>query len=147
MTLVLFLLKEVKPSPDCKMVTLLKLDNLFPSLKSVVEWRRQPLTMAIAFSRQNDAAAGSHAYHSVFSKSRSRRRPRLHESKGVCYLCGYSNRTCIQVTFSHHSTSQGNKRSSRESKLVGTQESSNHNITSCAYLSINLQDNSSAKIV
>ena len=141
-TLVLFLLKEVKPSPDCKMVTLLKLDNLFPSLKSVVEWRRQPLTMAIAFSRQNDA--GSHAYHSVLSFSKS---SSSYESKGVYYLCGYSNRTCIQVTFSHHSTSQGNKRSSRESKLVGTQESSYHNITSCAYLSINLQDNSSAKIV
>ena len=73
------------------MVTLLKLDNLFPSLKSVVEWRRQPLTMAIAFSRQNDA--GSHAYHSVFRKSRSRSRLRLMNQKASI--------TCVAIPTGH----------------------------------------------
>ena len=47
------------------MITLLKFDNSFSSKKSVVEWRRQPLTTAIAFSRQNDAEKIS------FSKSSS----------------------------------------------------------------------------
>ena len=75
------------------MVTLLKLDNLFPSLKSVVEWRRQPLTMAIAFSRQKDAAAGSHAYHSVFRKSRSRSRP--------CLMNQKASITCVAIPTGH----------------------------------------------
>ena len=29
----LFILKEVKPSPDSKMIKLLKIDNLFPPLR------------------------------------------------------------------------------------------------------------------
>lgn len=134
----------VKPSPNCKMITLLKFDNSSPSLKSVVQRRRQLLTTAIAFFRQNEAV---HARTTQYLENLVFEVVPILESKGVYYLCSYSNRTCIQVTFSHHGTSQGNKRSSRESKLVSTQQSSYHNITSCAYLSINLQDNSSAKVV
>ena len=41
-------MKEVKPSPDCKMIKLLTFDDLFPSLRMVT---------GITFSRQNDTGS------------------------------------------------------------------------------------------
>lgn len=63
------------------------------------------------------------------------------------YLCGYSDRTCIQMALSHHGTSQGNERSGRKSKLISTQQSADYHVTPCPDLPINLKDDSPAQII
>lgn len=50
----LFLLKEFKPSPKRKMMKLLTFINLFPPLHAILTKTRNRMTMAIAFSLQND---------------------------------------------------------------------------------------------
>ena len=55
----LFLLKEVKPSPDHKVILLLKFDNFFPSLRHFANTSSR-ITTAITFSRQK-IDAGSRA--------------------------------------------------------------------------------------
>lgn len=51
----LLLLKEFKPSPERKMIKLLTFMNLFPPLHAIFTKTRNRMTMAIAFSLQNDA--------------------------------------------------------------------------------------------
>lgn len=51
----LFLLKESKPSPERKMIKLLTFMNLFPLLHAILTKTVNRMTMAIAFSLQNDA--------------------------------------------------------------------------------------------
>ena len=51
----LFLSKEFKPSPERKMIKLLTFINLFPPLHAILTKTRNRMTMAIAFSLQNDA--------------------------------------------------------------------------------------------
>ena len=63
------------------------------------------------------------------------------------YLGGDSNRASIQMTFPHHGTSQGNERSSGESKLISTQQCTNDHITASPDLSINLKHYSPAQVV
>ena len=46
----LFLLKEVKPSPECKMINLVSIAKAFSPTPLV-----ECMTKAIKFSRQNDA--------------------------------------------------------------------------------------------
>ena len=53
----LFLLKEVKPSPDRKMIKLLTFGKIFPPLLHSRYKSRCRMTMAIMFSRQNDAGS------------------------------------------------------------------------------------------
>ena len=57
---ILKLLKEIKRSPDHKMVKLLTFANLIPAKKQFAQTRSRTTT-AIAFSRQNDAGSLAHA--------------------------------------------------------------------------------------
>ena len=52
----LSLLKEVEPSPDCKMLKLLTFDNLFPPY-DILAKTRSKITTATTLSRQNDAGS------------------------------------------------------------------------------------------
>lgn len=67
--------------------------------------------------------------------------------KSFYYLCGDSNWTCVQMTFPHHCTSQGNEWSSRKAKLISTQQSTNHHVTTSPDLSIYLKDHSLTQVV
>lgn len=71
----------------------------------------------------------------------------MYKRKSFIYLCGDSNWTCIQMTFPHHGTSQGNEWSCGKSKLVSTQQCTNYHITTSPDLSINLKDDSPAQVV
>lgn len=51
----LFFLKEFKPSVERKMIKVLTFINLFPPLHAILTKTRNKMTMAIAFSLQNDA--------------------------------------------------------------------------------------------
>ena len=53
----LFILKEVKPSPDNKLIRLLTFDNLFPPLYDMLAKTRSGSTTAISFSLQNKAGS------------------------------------------------------------------------------------------
>ena len=53
----LFTLKDVKPSPESKIIKLLTFDNLFLLLRHSRAKPRSGMTTAITFSRQNDAGS------------------------------------------------------------------------------------------
>ena len=68
----LFILKEVKPSPESKMIKLLTFDYLFPPRR---------MTMAVTFSRANDVRSRtSTTLYLVLRKSRTHSRPRIESS-------------------------------------------------------------------
>ena len=52
------LVKEVAPSPDCKMIKLLTFDNSFRNFDILAKTRSR-VTTATTFSRQNDAGSGA----------------------------------------------------------------------------------------
>ena len=76
----LFLLKEVKPSSDPKVIRLQTFDNLIISVTmySIFAKTRSRITTAITFSRQNDVGSRARcAHYLALRESRSRSRPRL----------------------------------------------------------------------
>ena len=67
-----FLLKEVKPSPDRKIIKLITFYSLVSATTTSCFRLRSRMTSVIAFSRQNDA--GSRAHNLVLRKSRTHSR-------------------------------------------------------------------------
>ena len=59
----LWLMKEVEPSPDRKIIKLIAFDTLFPPLAKT----RSRMTTAIAFSRQNDTCLRGRAQKKVYN--------------------------------------------------------------------------------
>ena len=56
-------MKEITPSPDCKMIKLLTFDNFFPHFDTLAKIRSR-VTTATSFSRQNDAGSRANTiYH------------------------------------------------------------------------------------
>ena len=64
----LFFLKEFKPSVERKMVKVLTFINLFPPLLAILTKTRNKMTMAIAFSLQNDAIH-KRSIHNLYSEN------------------------------------------------------------------------------
>ena len=78
----LFILKEVKPFPDGKMMKLHTFDNLFPPTTNDIRAKtRCRMTKAVTFSRQNDK-------YSVLRKFRTGSRPRLRILKLLIHCKG-----------------------------------------------------------
>ena len=72
----LLLSKEVKPSPDLNMVTVIAFDNLFPLLPGdILSGTRSTMTAAIMFSRQDDAGSRACLHYMLLGKPRTRRLP------------------------------------------------------------------------
>ena len=62
-------------------------------------------------------------------------------------LCGYAHWTCVEVTFTHHHTTEHDQRCSTESELFCTEQSHEHNVASCLQLAVHLQANLTAQTV
>ena len=62
-------------------------------------------------------------------------------------LSSHTNRTCIQVTNSHHNTAHSYKRPRSETKFLSAQKSGDSDITTCKKLSVSLNNDPVSQII
>ena len=62
------------------------------------------------------------------------------------YLCCNAHGACVCVALAHHDAAHGDQGGGGKTKLLGTQQRSNSDVTTCAHLTISLQTQQNKRV-